>query len=89
MKRRIKVLTVIFALFLAWIFAAPFLAESLIVEKPLGKADAILILGGASTYVERTQKAFELYQSGVAAKIFLTDDGERSGWSRAEKRNVP
>lgn len=89
MKRRIKVTVVIFALFLAWISVAPFLAENLIVEKPLAKADAILILGGASTYVERTQKAVELYQSGVAAKIFLTDDGERAGWSRLEKRNPP
>lgn len=89
MKRRIKVLIVIFALFLAWIWVAPFLAESLIVEKPLSRADAILVLGGASTYIERTQKAAELYKSGVAAKIFLTDDGERSGWSRVEKRNPP
>ena len=78
-----------FALLLAWIFAAPFFAENLIVEKPLIHVDALLVLGGASTYVERTQKAFELYQSGVAAKIFLTDDGERSGWSRVEKRNPP
>lgn len=89
MRRRIKVLIVFFALFLAWVFAAPFLAENLIVEKPLAKADAMLVLGGSSTYVERTQKAVELYRSGVAAKIFLTDDGERGGWSRLEKRNVP
>jgi uncharacterized SAM-binding protein YcdF (DUF218 family) len=89
MKRRIKVLIVFFALFLAWIFVAPFFAEYLIVEKSLEKSDAILILGGASTYVERTQKAAELYKSGVSAKIFLTDDGERAGWSRSEKRNTP
>lgn len=53
------------------------------------KADAIFILGGSSVYLERTQKASELFKSGVADKIFLTDDGGRGGWSRAEKRNPP
>ncbi|HEX8287343.1 MAG TPA: YdcF family protein [Pyrinomonadaceae bacterium] len=89
MSRRFKVLIICLALFLGWIFIAPFLAESLIVEKPLEKADAILVLGGSSVYVERTQKAAEIYKTGVAPVIFLTDDGERTGWSKIEKRNVP
>lgn len=89
MKRRTKVLILIFAFLLSWVFAAPYLAENLIVEKKLEKADAILVLGGSSTYVERTQKAVELYKTGIAPRIFLTDDGKRAGWSRAEKRNPP
>lgn len=89
MSRRLKAALIVLALFLAWIFAAPLLAENLIVEKPLERADALLILGGASTYVERTRKAAELYRAGVAPKILLTDDGERGGWSRIEKRNPP
>lgn len=89
MNRRLKAAIIIPALFLAWVFAAPLLAENLIVEKPLKRADAVLILGGASTYLERTRKAAELYRTGVAPKIFLTDDGERGGWSRVEKRNPP
>lgn len=76
-------------LFLVWILLAPLLATHLIVERPLAKADAILVLGGSSTYVERTQKAAEIYKNGVAPKIYLTDDGGQSGWSRTEKRNPP
>ena len=70
-----------------WILLAPFLAENLIVEKPLEKTDAILVLGGSHTYLERTQKAAELYKKGAAAKIYLTDDGEQAGWSSIEQRN--
>ena len=68
---------------------APLLAKLLIIEKPLEKADAILVLGGSSTYLERTAKAAELYKNGVTAKIFLTDDGTRGGWSSVEQRNMP
>ena len=89
MNRRLRAAIITSALFLAWIFAAPLLAEHLIVEKPLSHPDAALVLSGSSTYVERTQKAAELYKTGVAPKIFLTDDGERGGWSVAEKRNLP
>lgn len=87
MNRRLKISSVILALLLGWILIAPILAEILIVEKPLDKADAILVLGGSAVYLERTRKAAEIYKNGVAPVIILTDDGERAGWSRAEKRN--
>ena len=73
----------------AWIFFAPFLAERLIVEKPLERADVILILAGSSVFQERTNKAAEIYKQGVAPKIVLTDDGTRGGWSQTEQRNPP
>lgn len=90
MKKRgriFKFLFVLIVLFIVWIFAAPFLATFLIIEKPLEKADAIFVFGGSSVYVERTGKAAELFKRGVSNKIFLTDDGERGGWSKAEQRN--
>lgn len=77
------------ALFLLWIFVAPLLAENLIVEKSLEHADAILVLGGSATYQERTDKAAELFKKGITAKIYLTDDNMRSGWSKSEQRNIP
>jgi uncharacterized SAM-binding protein YcdF (DUF218 family) len=80
-------LIVFLSLFLAWILFAWFLAWNLIVEKPLERADAILILSGSSVYVERTQKAALVYKQGVAPKILLTDDGGRAGWSKSERRN--
>ena len=79
--------SVALSLCLLWILTAPFLAKNLIVKKSLEKADAILVLGGSSTYIERTRKAAELYKNGVAPKIFLTNDGEQDGWNSQEKRN--
>ena len=89
MNRRFKVLVILLLVFLAWILFAWFLAERLIVEKPLDQADAILVLGGSKVYLERTNKAAELYKKGVAPKILLTDDGGRGGWSSVEQRNPP
>jgi uncharacterized SAM-binding protein YcdF (DUF218 family) len=87
MTRSFKFITVFLILFLAWILFAWFLAQNLIVEKPLERADAILILSGSGVHLERSQKAALVYKQGVAPKILLTDDGERAGWSRAEQRN--
>ena len=70
-----------------WFVFAWFAAENLIVEKPLEKSDAILILSGSSTFVERTDKAAELFHAGKSPKIFLTNDGLKGGWSRKEQRN--
>lgn len=88
-SRKFKLVAALLCLVVIWLFAAPFLAEYLIIEKPLESADAILVLGGSHTYSERTQKAAELFKKGVAPRIFLTDDGEQSGWSKTEKRNPP
>jgi len=87
LSRSFKVVSFILLLFLVWLFLAPFLAERLIIEKPLETADAILVLAGSHTYIERTQKAAELFKRGVSRKIYLTDDGEQAGWSRIEQRN--
>lgn len=73
----------------AWVLFAPLLAENLIVEKPLARADAIFVLGGSSAYLERTEHAAALYKQAVAPKIILTDDGTRGGWSKIEQRNPP
>ncbi len=87
MSRSFKFITVFLILFLAWILFAWFLAKNLIVEKPLERADAILILSGSGVHLERTHKAALVYKQGVAPKILLTDDGERAGWSKIERRN--
>lgn len=89
MSRGFKISIIALLIIIAWIFLAWFLAERLIIEKTLPRADAILILSGSSVYVERTQRAAEIYKQGIAPKIVLTDDGERAGWSRIEQRNPP
>ncbi len=83
----LRLIIIFLSLFLIWFVFAWFLAENLIVEKTLPRADVILIPGGSKVYVERTRKAAELYKQGAAPKILLADDGKRGGWSRAEQRN--
>jgi uncharacterized SAM-binding protein YcdF (DUF218 family) len=87
LSRTFKIISVFLVLFLVWVLFAPCLAEFLIVEKPLPKADAIFVLGGSSAYVERSQQAALAYKQGISSKIFLTNDGLKSGWNKIEKRN--
>jgi uncharacterized SAM-binding protein YcdF (DUF218 family) len=63
-------------------------AKALIVKKDLPRADAIVVLGGSSTYLERARFAARLFHSGRAAEIILTNDGLLSIWSHTEERNL-
>lgn len=71
----------------AWVAIAPLLSRALIVEQPIEKADAIMVMSGSSAYTERTKKAAELYRNGSAHSVILTSDGGQGGWSEKEKRN--
>ena len=71
----------------AWSTLAWLGARALIVSAPLASADAIVVLSGSSAYLERTQKAAELYRDGRAPLVLLTDDHTRGGWSSAQQRN--
>jgi uncharacterized SAM-binding protein YcdF (DUF218 family) len=72
---------------LVWSVAAWLAAKWLIVFHPLDHADAIVMLSGSSTYVERTQHVAELYREGRAPRIVLTNDGGQGSWSDEEGRN--
>ena len=73
------------------ILAAPLFAWSaarlLIVKAEMPSADAIVVLSGSSTYVERAARAAELYRDGRAPLVVLTNDGVISGWDNREDRN--
>lgn len=88
MRKLAIFLAAIIAAAVVWAFLAPSLARRLVTEKPLARADAIIVLSGSTAYEERTTKAAELFTRGVAARIYLTDDGERAGWSQAEQTNL-
>jgi uncharacterized SAM-binding protein YcdF (DUF218 family) len=62
-------------------------AEALIVRSDLAHADALVVLGGASTYLERTNRAAQLFHEGRAPKVILTNDNLLSGWLAEEERN--
>jgi uncharacterized SAM-binding protein YcdF (DUF218 family) len=75
-------------LLLIWSALAWWLAERLIVQRPFEKADAIVVLGGSATYIERTRKAAELFKAGVSERLILTNDGLQSGWSQTDQQNL-
>ena len=85
LKRRILLLAVLCAL--GWPLAAWVCAQSLVVKSELRSSDAIVILSGSSTYIERTAWAAGLYREGRAPIIILTNDGLIGGWNKAEQRN--
>ena len=70
---------VVLLLFLLTLYGLSRLGSFLVVEDPLRKADAIVVLGG--TMYERQMEAVALYQAGMAPRIYLfrevADWGER------------
>src|SRR2546423_15530380 len=79
---RLALLVLIALHLLAWIAA-----KGLIVNAELPHADAIAVLAGSSTYLERTRRAAQLFHEGRAPTIVLTNDNLHSNWSGAEQRN--
>lgn len=84
-RRRALLLTA--ALLLAWPPLAWAAARWLVVDSRPERAAALVVLGGSSTYEERTDLAARLFKEGFAPVVLLTDDGRRGGWSQAEQRN--
>ena len=71
----------------AWWLIAWVAAEMLIVRSEMNRADALVVLAGSSTYVERSARAAKLFHEGRAPVIVLTNDNVPGGWSVAEQRN--
>lgn len=72
---------------LLWPLVAWAGARLLIVKAELPNADAIVILSGSSTYIERADYAAQLYAEGRAPRVILTNDNIKGGWSVEEQRN--
>jgi uncharacterized SAM-binding protein YcdF (DUF218 family) len=86
-KRLRGILKWLLVFIVVWGILAWVAARALMVTAPLASADAIAVLSGSGTYVERTRKAAELYRQGRAPLVLLTDDHMRGGWSSALQRN--
>lgn len=84
---RAKWVAALAVLFVLWVIAAPFLADILVLERRLDRADAVVILGGAADYQQRARGAADAFRAGAASRILLTDDGQRGGWDDAERGN--
>jgi len=84
-RGRVRRAAVVFLL--AWPLVAWAAARALVVTPKGGSAEAVAVLAGSSTYVERARRAAEVFGEGRAPRVLLTDDGQRGGWSREEERN--
>ena len=85
--RRRRVLKVLVLVLVGWVLLAWVAGRALIVKAEIGSADALMVLSGSSSYLERTQKAAELYRQGRAPLVLLTNDYTRGGWSQALQTN--
>ena len=87
-KKRARRLLSIAVVCLVGLFVLAWLgAKLLIVKSEMPSADAIVVLSGSSTYLERTAHAAKLYREGRAPLVVLTNDGLLSGWNEKEQRN--
>jgi len=88
--RKIKCLlagTFVLILLAVWAIVAPLLADLLVVERPIAKADAIVVLSGAADYKQRAEGGAAAFRNGIAPLILVTDDDQRGGWDDTEKGN--
>ena len=85
---RRRILLAVLVCLLVWPPIAWAAAQLLIVSSdPESPVDAIVVLSGSSTYVERADWAAKLYREGRAPVVVLTDDKLISGWNAKEERN--
>jgi uncharacterized SAM-binding protein YcdF (DUF218 family) len=75
-------------LLLLWPGLAWLAARFLIVRNELATADAIIVLSGPGTYVERTEWAAKLYRERRAPVVVVSNEGLLSGWSATDDRNL-
>ncbi len=69
------------------VFALPRLGSWLVVEDPLEKSDAILVLGGSR--FERPLEAVDLYHAGWSPRIVLTRQISDYGERALKERGIP
>lgn len=86
MRKRIVVAALV--LVLLWPVVAWLAAKFLIVRNELPAADAIIVLSGPGTYIERTEWAAKLYRERRAPLVIVSNEGLLSGWSASDDRNL-
>lgn len=88
-RSRLRIALLVAVMLLAlWPVAAWGAARMLIVRRDLTSADAIVVLSGSATYVERTSYAAKLYRENKAPLVIVTDEKLMSGWSQPDQRNL-
>lgn len=85
-RRRVLLITLLSAVVL-WPLLAWAAARLLIVKSEISSADAIVVMSGSATHLERADWAAKLYREGRAPIVILTNDSLVAGWDRQEDRN--
>jgi uncharacterized SAM-binding protein YcdF (DUF218 family) len=86
-KRIRRLLVILLLLLVVWTLVAWIAAWALVVKVDMASADALVVLSGSSSYLERTHHAAELYRQGRAPLVLVTNDQTRGGWSSALQTN--
>jgi uncharacterized SAM-binding protein YcdF (DUF218 family) len=86
-RRRLLLLIALLSAVVLWPMLAWVGAQLLIVKSEIASADAIVVMSGSSTYLERANWAAKLFREGRAPVVILTNDSLIAGWDRKEERN--
>lgn len=86
-RRRLILLIALLGALVLWPLLAWAGARLLIVKSEIASADAIVVMSGSSTYLERANWAAKLFREGRAHFVILTNDSLIAGWDRKEERN--
>ncbi|MEK6283786.1 MAG: YdcF family protein [Acidobacteriota bacterium] len=86
-KRLILGVRLAAAFLVVWLPISWIAASALVVNVRLERADAVVVLSGSSTYIERARWAALIFNQGRAPKIILTNDKLQSGYSLSQDRN--
>lgn len=79
---------VVICVVVTWSLLALVAANTLVVKVDLPSADAIVVLSGPGTYIERADWAAKLYHERRAPLIVVSNEGLLSGWSASDDRNL-
>ena len=86
-RRKVRILCFFPLCLIAWFVLAWGAARFLIVKADASPADAIVVMSGSATYIERTAWAAMLYRHARAPIVVLTNEGLIAGWDQKEQRN--
>jgi len=84
---RKRLLIAALSLVIVWPLLAWAGAKWLIVNRQIDSPDAIVILSGPGTYIERSEWAARLYRQRRAL-VVVSNEGLLSGWSATDQRNL-
>src|ERR1041385_5557717 len=89
LKARRTFVRLLIVIAIVWPLLAWVAARALIVKaNGARKADAIVVLSNTAFLEERSRHAADLFLTGRASRIILTNESQISRWSESKQRNL-